>query len=72
MIISFIYLFIFGCSVCWLDVRSQLPDQGLNLGHSDESTESQLLDHQGTPLLYFEMYRNTESLCCIIGTNITL
>ena len=33
----FIYAFIFGCSVQWLDVGSQFPDQGLNLGHSGES-----------------------------------
>ena len=31
-----------------LDVWSQL-DVASNLGHSSESTESWLLDHQGTP-----------------------
>ena len=30
----------FGCSLQWLDMGSKLPDQGLNLGHSNESTES--------------------------------
>ena len=32
-----------------LDVGSQFPDQGLNLGHRSESTKSQPLDLQGTP-----------------------
>ena len=29
---------------------SEFPDQGLNPGHSSESTKSQQLDHQGTEL----------------------
>ena len=38
----FVYLFIcvFALSVKWLDVGSQFPDQGLNLGCSSESAES--------------------------------
>ena len=44
---SFLFSF-FGCHVQWLDVGFQFSDQGLNLGHSCESTESQALDQQGT------------------------
>ena len=33
-------LFVFGHSIHELDIGSQFPDQGLNLGHSSESTES--------------------------------
>ena len=28
------------CGKHWLDLRPQFPGQGLNLGHSDESTKS--------------------------------
>ena len=46
-----IYLFVyFGLGMQWLDVGSQFPDQGLNLGCSSESGESYPLDHQGTPV----------------------
>ena len=34
-----------------LDMSSQFPDQGLNLGCSGESAESQPLDHWRTPLM---------------------
>ena len=38
-----------GQGVQQLDTGSQFPDQGLNPGHSGESTESYTLDYQGTP-----------------------
>lgn len=47
------FLSFFGRSLQPLDVRPQFPDQGLNWGCSIESTESQPLDPQGTPTLYF-------------------
>ena len=45
---SFLFFFLFLAAVQWLDVGFQFSDQGLNLGHSCESTESQALDQQGT------------------------
>ena len=39
--------FFFGCAV--RPVGSKFPKQGLNPGHSSESTEFYTLDHQGTP-----------------------
>ena len=38
------------------DVESQFPEQGLNLGLSSESTESQPLDHQGTLYTLFLLF----------------
>ena len=45
---SDLFLFGFGHGVRPLHVGSLSPDQGLNPGHSSESTKSSLLDHQGT------------------------
>lgn len=54
----FIFLyafFFFGLGMQQLDVGSQSPDNGLNLGCVGESAKSLLLCHQGTPLLdYFK------------------
>ena len=38
--ISYFLIFIFSCMMQWLDVGSQFPDQGLNLGFSSESAKS--------------------------------
>ena len=43
----FLSVFFFGCAV--RPVGSKFPKQGLNPGHSSESTEFYTLDHQGTP-----------------------
>ena len=40
--------FFFFDHAVWL-LRSEFPDEGLNLGHSSESTNSLPLDHQGAP-----------------------
>lgn len=49
-LIIIIIVIIFRGGVQLLDVRSWLPGQGWNPGHSDESAESSPLDPQGTPL----------------------
>ena len=53
-----IYIFLFSHGMEHLHVGSQFRDQGLNLGQSNEDTESPL-DHQGT--LYFLCI----SFCCL-------
>ena len=42
---------------------SQFPDQGLNLGHSNKSSESELLDHQETSTSHFEVDTPVSHLC---------
>lgn len=37
-VFGFVFVFVFGCTVQL--ARPQFPDLGLNLGHSEESTES--------------------------------
>ena len=49
----FFFFFFFGHGMQPLDMDSQFPDQGLNPGHSSESAESSLPDHQGTPKTWF-------------------
>lgn len=43
------FFFLNGHGVQWLEIGSQFPEQGWNLGHSGESMESYPLNHQGTP-----------------------
>ena len=45
---NLIFLFFFFPPPCHLACRISFPDQGLNLGHSSESTKSQSLAHQRT------------------------
>ena len=45
--VVFLY-FLFGVAEQQLDVGFQFPDQGLNPGHNSESSQSLMLDHQGT------------------------
>lgn len=47
--ISHFFFFLNGQGVQWLEIGSQFPEQGWNLGHSGESMESYPLNHQGTP-----------------------
>ena len=57
--ISFSYLFFFlalrgyHASVQQPDIGSQFPEQGLNPGLNSESSESSLLDHQGTAVYFY-------------------
>lgn len=46
--VVFLFLFFFfSLTLCFSGF--QFPDEGLNLGHGSESSESPLLDLQGTP-----------------------
>lgn len=45
--VVFLFLFFFALTLCFSGF--QFPDEGLNLGHGSESSESPLLDLQGTP-----------------------
>ena len=45
------WIFFFGCAMQF--ARSYFTDQGLNQGHGSESAESQPLDHQGIPWMFF-------------------